>query len=157
MVKKFVPDDFIIPEKLETEEFRLRMLTVDDVGKDYEAVMSSREHLRSLVSMEDKNNTWPEEKMTIEEDLEDLRRHQDEFLKRKAFAYTVVNLDESRCLGCVYIDPSEKKGIDAEVTLWAISGELGNGLEKRLLKTIKGWVEEKWPFNNAEYPLNKME
>jgi len=155
MIKKFVPDDFIVPGKLETEEFRLRMLTPGDVGKDYKAVMSSREHLRSLVSKEDKNNTWPEENMTIEEDLEDLKRHQEEFLQRKAFAYTVMNLDESRCLGCVYIDPSEKPDIEAEVTLWAVTCELENGLETRLLKTVKRWIEEKWPFNETEYPLNK--
>lgn len=156
MTENFVPDDFIVPEKLEAEEFRLRMLTADDVEKDYEAVMSSREHIRSLVIQEDNNNTWPEENMTIEEDLEDLKRHQKEFLQRKAFAYTVMSPDESRCLGCVYIDPSEKPGIDAEVTLWAVSSELENGLETSLLKAVKGWIEEEWSFNKTEYPLNKM-
>ena len=79
------------------------MLTVEDVEKDYDAVMSSREHLRSLASQEDEEDTWPEENMTIEEDLADLARHQDEFLKREAFVYTVMSLDESRCLGWVWI------------------------------------------------------
>ena len=40
----FVPSDFTVPEKLETGEFRLRMLTVNDVVKDYDAVMSSFDH-----------------------------------------------------------------------------------------------------------------
>jgi len=151
MTEKFVPDDFIIPEKLETEKFRLRMLTVEDVEKDYDAVMSSREHLRSLASQEDEEDTWPEENMTIEEDLADLARHQDEFLKREAFVYTVMSLDESICLGCVYINPSEKKDFDAEIYLWARTSELKSGLEELLFETVKNWIEEKWPFNKVAF------
>ena len=151
MTEKFVPDDFIVPEKLETEKFRLRMLTVEDVEKDYDAVMSSREHLRSLASQEDEEDTWPEENMTIEEDLADLARHQDEFLKREAFVYTVMSLDESICLGCVYINPSEKKDFDTEIYLWARTSELKSGLEELLFETVKNWIEEKWPFNKVAF------
>lgn len=46
----FVEDSFSVPDVLETSEFRLRMLTIDDVEKDYAAVMSSVDHLR---------NVWP--------------------------------------------------------------------------------------------------
>ncbi len=46
-IKKFVPEDFEIPASLETEFFRLRMLSVDDVEKDYEAVIESRELLQT--------------------------------------------------------------------------------------------------------------
>lgn len=151
MTENFVPNDFIVPQKLETDTFRLRMLTVDDVEKDYEAVMSSREHIRELYSEED-DDTWPEESMTIEENLEDLRRHQNEFLERKAFVYTVMSLDESLCLGCIYINPSEKKAFDAEVSLWARAIEVENGLEKLLFETVKGWIKSEWPFKNVAYP-----
>jgi hypothetical protein len=41
----FVPDSFQVPATLETREFRLRMLTVNDVVKDYDAVMSSVERV----------------------------------------------------------------------------------------------------------------
>jgi hypothetical protein len=44
----FVPADFDVPEKLETAEFRLRMLTVNDVIKDYDAVMSSADHCKTI-------------------------------------------------------------------------------------------------------------
>lgn len=33
----FVPVDFVVPERLETPEFRLRPLTVHDVVKDFDA------------------------------------------------------------------------------------------------------------------------
>ena len=31
---------------------------------------------------------------------------------------TVMSLDETRLLGCVYVDPPETAGYDAEVSLW---------------------------------------
>ena len=148
MIKKFIRDDFIVPEKLETDKFRLRMLTVDDVEKDYEAVLSSCEHLRNPVD----ENSWPKQNMTLEENLQDLQIHQDEFLKRVAFAYTVMSLDENKCLGCVYIDPSEKETFDSEVYLWVRTSELKNGLDELLYETVKTWINEKWQFNNVAYP-----
>ena len=47
-MKKLVPPDFKIPEVLETDKFRLRMLTVNDVVKDYDAVMTSIDHLQGI-------------------------------------------------------------------------------------------------------------
>jgi hypothetical protein len=146
--KKFVPDDFIVPEKLETDRFRLKMLSVYDVEKDYDAVMTSCKQLRNP----DDKDSWPREDMTIEEDLQDLKVHQEEFLNRIAFAYTVMSLDESQCLGCVYIDPSERGTFDAEVYLWVRTSELPNGLDEILYKTVKVWVNERWPFKNVAYP-----
>jgi hypothetical protein len=47
MKEKFIPNDFVVPAVLETYRFRLRILTANDVEKDYEAVMSSLEHLKN--------------------------------------------------------------------------------------------------------------
>ena len=44
----FLAPEFKVPEKLEMERFRLRTLTVNDVVKDYDAVMSSKEHLHDI-------------------------------------------------------------------------------------------------------------
>jgi hypothetical protein len=48
---------------------------------------------------------------------------------RTSFAYTVVNPSESLVLGCVYIDPTRKRGYDAVIYLWARQSELAGGLE----------------------------
>ena len=48
MTGPLVPKDFKVPEVLETEKFRLRMLKISDVVKDYDAVMSSLNHLRGI-------------------------------------------------------------------------------------------------------------
>ena len=77
----FVPDDFEIPPGLETPEFRLRMLTVNDVVKDYEAVVTSPEHLKQVFP----GGTGPDG-LTLEQDLIDLGWHQKEFQNRASFA-----------------------------------------------------------------------
>ena len=51
----FVPRDFKVPAKLETDEFRLRMLTINDAVKDFDAVTTSVEHLKNIWP----GGTWP--------------------------------------------------------------------------------------------------
>lgn len=143
----FIPIDFAIPEKLETKEFRLRMLTVNDVVKDYDAVMSSIDHCKTIWP----GGKWPEG-LTLEQNLIDLGWHQKEFQIRLSFAYTVVNLSESRVIGCVYIEPTRKRGHDAEVYLWARQSELAGGLEERLYAAVSDWVANEWPFKTAAFP-----
>ena len=147
--RPFVPKGFQVPERLETEQFRLRMLTVNDVVKDYDAVMTSVEHLRGVFGL---GSTWPKPELTLEQDLIDLGWHQKEFQKRRSFAYTVMNPSESQCLGCVYIVPTRKGGYDAEVYLWVRKSEFKNGLDAVLFDAVKGWVEKVWPFENVAYP-----
>ena len=143
----FVPEDFKVPEKLETTEFRLRMLTVNDVVKDFDAVTTSVEHLKNIWPGE----TWPEG-LTLEQNLIDLGWHQKEFQTRRSFAYTVVSLSETSVKGCVYIEPTRKSGYDAEIYLWARQSELSNGREARLYDAVREWVARVWPFENAAFP-----
>jgi hypothetical protein len=143
----FVADSFVVPEVLETSEFRLRMLTVNDLVKDYDAVMSSVEHLKSVWP----DSGWPEG-LTLEQDLIDLGWHQKEFMNRSSFAYTMVTLDESTVIGCVYIDPSMLRQFDAEVYLWVRASEVESGLDARLFATVKLWLADKWPFENPVFP-----
>jgi len=56
MSTSFVPENFKVPEKLETDNFRLRKLIVNDVVKDYDAVMTSIDHLQGVFG---KRSTWP--------------------------------------------------------------------------------------------------
>ena len=84
MNRRLVPDEFSVPAGMETERYRLRMLTVGDVEKDYEAVMSSADHLRGVL---DPDSPWPDG-LTLEQELLDLGRHQKEFQRRSSFAYT---------------------------------------------------------------------
>lgn len=148
MSSPLVPADFDIPAGLETEDFRLRMLTIHDVIKDFEAVMSSVDH---LVGIFGDDSPWPVG-LTIEQDLIDLGWHQKEFQRRSSFTYTVMSLDEARCLGCVYILPPEGPGAGADVFLWARQSEYETGTEETLTGVVKTWLAEAWPFTDVRFP-----
>ena len=148
----FVEPGFPVPEKLETKEFRLRMLTINDAVKDYDAAMSSPDELTKVWP----GSGWPKD-LTLGEDLIDLGWHQHEFLERSSFAYTVVALDETRVLGCVYINPTRKQGFDAEVYSWARETPLGTGMDQRLHDVVKKWLQDVWPFKNVGHPGREID
>ena len=141
-----VPANFEVPVGIETDRYRLRMLTVHDVVKDYEAVMSSVDHLKGVL---DPDSPWPEG-LSLEQDLIDLGWHQKEFQRRSSFAYTVMSLDEERCLGCVYIYQSESA--DADVFFWVRADEFNKGMDEHLNQAVRNWMSESWPFGKVEYP-----
>lgn len=143
----FVPTEFAVPDTLATDEFRLRMLTVNDVVKDYDAVITSVEHLKTIWP----GSGWPVG-LTLEQNLIDLGWHQKEFQTRRSFAYTVVTPSESMVIGCVYIEPTYRQGYDAVVYLWARQSELAGGLESRLHAAVKEWISSRWPFKAVGFP-----
>jgi len=145
----FIPLEYSVPAELVTKQFKLRMLTVDDVVKDYDAVMSSRERLRGVFGQSD---TWPSDTLSLKQNLIDLGWLQKEFQRRTSFAYTVVSLDERQVLGCVYIWPSSKREFDALVYLWVRDSEYEKGLDPILFATVKDWVAAEWPFSKVAYP-----
>ena len=144
----FVPQDFDIPDTIENQYFRLRMLTVNDVVKDYDAVMTSIEHLRKMYP----NSGWPTKELTFEQDLIDLGWHQKEFQTRRSFAYTAVSLDERQVIGCLYINPTTKGDYEASITMWIRTSMLDKGLDKILFDTVKRWIAKDWPFKKVAYP-----
>jgi hypothetical protein len=144
--RPFVPADFFIPATLETLHFRLRMLSVEDVDKDYEAVMETQKRFHAM------GYSWPREGFTLKENLADLEAHQREFLAREAFSYTVVSLDESHVLGCVYINPDEGEGSAARVSMWVRQSEFLRGLDPILFNEVKNWIASDWPFKQVVYP-----
>jgi hypothetical protein len=146
--KTLVPTNFIVPDTLENEHFRIRMLSVNDVVKDYDAVMSSIDHLKSMYP----TSSWPSKDLTFEQDLIDLGWHQKEFQRRSSFAYTVVSLDENQVLGCLYINPTTKGDYDASITMWVRASEVDNGLDSILFDSVKKWISEDWPFQKVAYP-----
>ena len=147
MVKQFIPEGFKVPPKLETSKFRLRMLTINDVDLDYDAVMSSVRYLEGVFGPD---HRWPYPELSHEQDLIDLGWHQKEFQNRTSFAYTVMNLSETECLGCVYLYPTDKKSYDAMVILWV--RESRKDLDKELYGAVVKWLNGEWPFKSPGFP-----
>lgn len=145
---RLIPHSHPIPDGIEHERFRMRILRVDDVVADYDAVMSSAERLRERFPFWG----WPAPDMSLTDDLVDLGWHQKEAQLRRSFNYAVLTPDERRLLGCVYVDPPEKQGADAEVCLWVRSDEEDGDLEEVLEAAVRSWLDAEWPFETIRWP-----
>ena len=150
--QQLVPPDFAVPLRVDADGFHLRMLTVNDLVKDYDAVMSSAARLQGSMSPGGK---WPDG-LTLEADLVDLGWHQHEFRTRRSFCYTVMSSDESTCLGCCYIYPSEKAGYDAMAFWWVRTSAVAEGLDERLGTVFRNWLRDVWPFQRVAFPARDI-
>jgi hypothetical protein len=139
-VYELVPDDFELPARLEHERFRLRMLSVDDVVKDFDAICDRVDH---------QGRQEPPFVPTVAENLVDLGWHQKEFELRRSFAYTVVAPDESQVIGCVYVNPSETH--DARIRMWVRRSAWDEGLDPLLEAAVREWIERDWPFESVDW------
>lgn len=144
MIRALVPEGFDIPVGLVTEEFKLSPLCRKYSGIDYAAVTGSMAY-RGGIDEEVK-------KLTREQNLENIKRHEKEFKRREAFAYTVLSPDKKKCLGCVYINRPTRGNFDAEVWMWVTVESLRKGLDEKLYESVWNWIDEKWPFKHVAYP-----
>jgi hypothetical protein len=160
----FYPSDARVPEVLRTNEFLLRPLRATDVQLDYDAVISSRAQL-----LRSSGGTWPKEGFTLEEDLADIERHEREHRERVAFTYTLMNLAETECLGCLYMNPLERLlGHDpqsgaylsdstAYVSFWVRSTRLADHLDGRVLTALIPWFLNEWAFSHILFFTQKSD
>jgi len=139
-VYELVPEGFEVPAGLEHARFRLRMLSIDDVVKDFDAIQSRV----------DRDGVLQEPFVdTVRENLVELGWHQHEFELRRSFAYTMVAPDESQVLGCVYFFPSETH--DVRVRMWVRRSAWQDGLDRVVEQAVRDWVERDWPFASVDW------
>lgn len=143
----FVPADFKVPESYKTASYQLVPLGPALAKHDYDAYMSSIDHLKATFS----NGKWPHPGITMDEAVKDVEGEIARFKARKSFTYAVLSLDGTKELGCVYIRPSRKPEFDASVRMWVTKAEFDKGLQAKLLADTKAWLANGWPFKNPEY------
>jgi hypothetical protein len=146
----FVPDDFMVPLELRTDDFTLAPLGPEHNERDYAAWTSSMEHIKATPGLVDWS--WPYE-MPLASNLEDLTRHAQDFGDRRGFTYTVLDHDQD-VVGCVYIypvKPSEDGAPvpDARVRSWVRASRAE--LDVVLWQTVSAWLAASWPFESVEY------
>jgi len=146
----WLPEDFVHPTRVDlpTGE-HLRPIRESDVDIDMPAVMGSQERLFTIYG---EAWGWPPATMTPEQDREDLAHHEQEAEAHLSFNYAVLDADETELLGCVYIDPPEKQGADADVTFWLRGDADHDGLAGELEAFVRSWLAEAWPFGAVRYP-----
>ena len=142
----FIPESFSPPLLISGDDFVLEPLGPRLVEIDYIAYMSSIQHLQRTFS---RGGSWPNDSITREEAMIDMRTEQARFEARESFAYAVLDLDREVELGCVYVYPSRKRGFDAMVRLWVTATEYENGFDEELYEWSKNWLESDWPFSST--------
>lgn len=145
----WLPSDFVHPVRVEVDAgHHLRPIRADDVELDMPAVMGSQQRLWSIFG---EAWGWPPSDMTAEQDREDLARHEAEIAAHQSFNYALFDEAESVLIGCVYIDPPEKVGADAELSWWVRDDYVGTPLEAALNALVPAWIAAAWPFRSPRY------
>lgn len=140
----WLPAGFTHPERVDLATgHHLRPIREDDVDIDYPAVMGSRARLWAIYGHA---WGWPPATMTPAQDREDLARHEREIATHQSFNYAILDADERALLGCVYIDPPERDGHDAEISWWVVDEMVDSPLEAELSTFVPRWIATRWPF-----------
>jgi Acetyltransferase (GNAT) domain len=154
--RAFVPDAFAVPRELVTRDFRLEPLGPQHNASDYEAWMSSIDHIRATPGFQRisatpgfGDSTWPDPEMTLEENLADLRRHAEDFAQRAGFTYTVLARGSDRIIGCVYIYPSDGADGAVDVRSWVRADQADRDIA--LHDAVAAWLNNAWPFTAIRY------
>jgi hypothetical protein len=145
----WLPAGFVHPEWAELATgHHLRPIRERDTPIDYPAVMGSRDRLWSIFG---KPWGWPPANLTFEQDRDELARHEREIRDHLSFNYAVLDSAESRLFGCVYIDPAERLGADADVSWWVVDEAAGGPLDAALLDFVPRWLTDAWPFTRPRF------
>jgi hypothetical protein len=147
--RQFVPTDFVPPTTLVGTRFRLEPLGPQHNAADHAAWMSSIDHIRSTPGYPD--GTWPpSEGMSLEGNLDDLRRHRADFEARTGFTFTVLEPITDDVIGCVYLYPSESPHADVTVQSWVRASHAE--LDEPLADAVAAWLPAEWPWRHVHLP-----
>ncbi len=147
--REFVAADFAVPTLIEGPGFKLVPLGPDLVKIDFDAYMSSIEHLQKTFT---RSTAWPHPNISDADAMKDMETEQGRFERRESFAYAVLTPDGKRERGCVYVYPSPVPGYDAMVTLWVTKAEYDAGFDAELYAWVQQWIAKDWPLRSIAYP-----
>lgn len=143
----FVPGAFVPPTSLVTDEFWLEPLGPQHNEADHAAWMSSIDHIRATPGYPD--GDWPPvEGLTLEQNLEDLRRHARHFEDRVGFTFTVRDPDDGQVIGCVYLYPATSPEHDVAVQSWVRASR--SDLDLPLADALADWIADAWPWTSVD-------
>lgn len=147
--------------------FIVRPLMPSDVVLDHEAVMSSREFLYHW----EQEPPYPPEDFSVDDNLEDLKQMDAEHRNGSRYTYTVMNVDETQVLGCIYLVPNDDRSYrsvkvkshdgsdlssaDITVLFWVRVSTWEDGFERALLEAALGWLRDGWSLRRPVVMTNE--
>lgn len=98
---------------------------------------------------------WPPTTMTLEQDRDDLARHEREIEAHQSFNYALLDEAETELRGCVYIDPpggrDDEDDADAIVSWWVVDSAVDTEIERALDDLVPEWLATTWPFDHIRF------
>jgi RimJ/RimL family protein N-acetyltransferase len=155
-VPRFYPPDAPAPERLETEDFVVRWITVADTEMDYAALRAAMPYY-----MEINPADWRDRTFSLEDNREEMHRHEAENRAHESFTMIVTDPRGERSYGCVYFAdlysllraggaPApvlEAVGDDeCQVHLFLVPESLEWDLDERLVRALIDWLDADWAF-----------
>ncbi len=147
---EFYPQDKSVPEELEFDNIRIRQLRASDNELDYRAIIESG---------------FRPEGFPKEENLKQIARHEEDHDKKKEFAFTILNLEETECFGCIFIKPLVPflkfaffndnvfehlsiEQIAPGISFWITPNGWKMNLYDKLLEELPKWLKREWPYDS---------
>ncbi len=146
---EWLPTTFMPPGRFELRSgHHIRPIRAGDIDLDFPAVVGSRDRLFEIFGPA---WGWPPADLTWQEDLDELVRHAAEMVTLESFNYAMFDRDETALLGCIYVDPPERVGADADISWWVVNEEVGGALEATLRIEVREWIAARWPFTAPRF------
>ena len=137
------------PTALVSDLVRLEPLGPQHNAADHAAWTSSIAHIRATPGFPD--GKWPPlEGMSLDRNLEDLRRHAADFEARTGFTFTVLEPVTGDVIGCVYLYPSGSPDADVTVQSWVRASHAE--LDVPLADAVAAWLAAEWPWERVHRP-----
>jgi len=147
---EFFPQDKSVPEELVLDNIRIRQLRASDNELDYNAVIESG---------------FRPEGFPKEENLKQISRHEEDHNNKKEFAFTILNVEESKCYGCIFIKPIvpflkfaffneniiehlSLEQTDPGISFWITPTGWKMNLYDKLLEELPKWLKKEWPYES---------
>lgn len=144
----FYPIDKAVPDVLTFNGIKIRQLKATDNELDYKAVIESG---------------FRPEGFPKEENLQQISRHEQDHDKKIEFAFTILDIEETICYGCIFIKPIvpflkfaffndrlfehwDLEENDPGVSFWITPAGWKLNLYDKILKELPRWFEEEWPY-----------
>ncbi len=117
---------------------------------DHAAWTSSIDHVRRTPGFPLRDDWPPQDGMTLDANLADLRKHADDFDKRRGFTFTVLDpTEDTDVIGCVYVYPAPDDAAVAEVHSWVRADRAD--LDLPLRRAVHAWLKSEWCFGTIRY------
>lgn len=143
----FVAIDFEVPLEFDGPGFRLEPLGPQHNERDFDAWMSSIDHIQSTPGFS-LDGDWPVP-MSLDANRSDLVGHARDFDQRVGFTYSI--LDGDTVIGCVYIYPSRDQSGGADVRSWVRASRAE--MDTIVYRSLSDWLANSWPFRNPDYAV----